>query len=230
MIDLLTYPPLYGQFSASPFCTKAACLLTLSGQPWQREDTLDPRKLPHGKLPVIRVAGRIIPDSDGIRDYLEANGANFDKGLSKLGKATSRAFIRMAEDHMYFHLLFDRWGNEAIWPSIRDTYFKPIPFVLRGFISGRVRKEVLHGLHAQGIGRFSEADRLARIEADLAAIATRLGQDLYLFGDEPSAADCSVGPMLSAMIATPVETALSRRVAEDAILAAYAARVAELTG
>jgi hypothetical protein len=71
MIDLLTYPPMNQQFSASPFCTKAACLLALSGQPWRREDMLDPRKMPYGKLPVIRAEGRNIPDSDGIRAYLK---------------------------------------------------------------------------------------------------------------------------------------------------------------
>jgi glutathione S-transferase len=147
-----------------------------------------------------------------------------------LDKATSRAFIRMAEDHMYFHLLLDRWGNEAVWPSIRDTYFKTVPSLVRGFISGRIRKELMHGLHAQGVGRFSEKDRMERIELDFIAIATRLGQGPYLFGHEPSAADCSVGPILGAMSETPVQTDLNRRVAEDPVLSAYAARVAALLG
>ena len=113
MITLLTYPPAFGQFSGSPFCIKAAHLLNLSGQHWRRENTLDPRMMPHQKLPVIRAEDQLIADSDMIRDYLEAQGAQFDDGLSEIGKSTSRAFIRMAEEHLYFHIVLDRWGNDG---------------------------------------------------------------------------------------------------------------------
>jgi glutathione S-transferase len=228
MIHLLTYPAMFGQFAASPFCTKAALLLTLSGQAWQREDMLDPRKMPYGKLPAIRAEGKIIADSDNIRAYLKQNGTDFDAGLSDIDRSTARAFIRMAEEHIYFHLLLDRWGNDAVWPSIRDTYFVGIPGVMRGFIAGRLRREVLRGMHAQGLGRFTAEERLARLEPDLRAIRTRLAQTPYLFGEHATAADCSMGPMLGAAIATPVPTALSKRVAEDKLLADYAARVSAL--
>lgn len=55
MITLITYAPAFGQVAASPFCVKAIWLLNMSGQKWQREDSMDPRRMPKQKLPVIRV-------------------------------------------------------------------------------------------------------------------------------------------------------------------------------
>lgn len=221
MITLITYPSHFGQPAASPFCAKAIWLLNLSGQPWQREDTPDPRRMPRQKLPAIRVDGRVIPDSDNIRDYLESLGTDFDAGLSDMERATSRAFIRMAEEHMYFHIVMDRWGDDAIWPTIRETYFSSIPKPIRGLVTGSLRRAAMKGMHGQGIGRLTPEERLLRIEADLTAITTRLWHGPFLFGDRPTAADASVAAMLCAMRATPGKTLLKTRIAEDEILCRY---------
>ncbi|MGZ2259754.1 glutathione S-transferase family protein [Roseobacter sp. A03A-229] len=228
MITLLTYPPAFGQFSGSPFCIKAAHLLNLSGQHWRRENTLDPRMMPHQKLPVIRAEDQLIADSDMIRDYLEAQGAQFDDGLSEIDKSTSRAFIRMAEEHLYFHIVLDRWGNDTAWPEIRETYFASVPRLIRGMVANKLRKKLLSAMYVQGLGRFTPEQRLARLEPDLEAIMTRLWQNRFLFGDRPSAADASVGPMLSAAISSPGETALSNRIRENAVLMGYVDRVEEM--
>ena len=230
MITLLTYKPSFGQPAASPFCTKAIWLLNMSGMPWAREDLADPRKMPHQKLPVLRVDDRLIPDSDNIRAYLEAQGADFDAGLSDMEKATSRAFIRMAEEHMYFHIILDRWGDEDVWPVIRDEYFEMIPKTLRKLATYGFRKSVLKGANFQGLGRLSPQDRVARIEPDLAAITTRLWHGSFLFGDRPTAADASVAAMLGAMRATPGKTPLKTRIAEDEVLCRYVDRAIEILG
>lgn len=225
MITLLTYKPAFGEPTASPFCLKAIWLLNMAGQPWQREDLDDPRKMPHAKLPAIRVDGKIIPDSDNIRTHLESLGADFDAELSDMEKSTSRAFIRMAEEHMYFHIVLDRWADESVWPTIRDTYFAMIPKALRGLVTGGMRRGLLKGMNAQGLGRLTPEQRMARIEPDLAAITTRLWHGPYLFGEKPTAADASVAAMLSNMRATPGKTLLKMRVAEDEILCRYIDRV-----
>jgi len=230
MITLFTYPPSFGETAASPFCVKAIWLLNMSGQQWVREDTPDPRKMPKQKLPAIRVGDQIIPDSDNIRAHLEAQGADFDAGLSDMDKATSRAFIRMAEEHLYFHIVMDRWGNDAVWPTIREEYFKMIPKLLRGFVTKGIRKTLLKGMDAQGLGRLNEDERMARVEPDLRAIATRLWLGPFLFGDTPTAADASVAAMLANMRATPGKTALKMRVAEDEILCRYIDRCNDAMG
>ncbi|KIN62996.1 Glutathione S-transferase [Sulfitobacter noctilucicola] len=230
MITLVTFAPSFGQPAASPFCVKAIWLLNMSGQPWQREDIADPRSVPRQKLPALRAGDDIIPDSDNIRHYLEQQGADFDRGLSELDKATSRAFIRMAEEHMYFHVVLDRWGDDSVWPTIRDTYFGMIPRLLRGIVTRKLRKTCLDGMHAQGLGRLSPQERLARIEPDLQAITTRLWHGRFLFGDQPTAADASVAAMLANMIATPGQTLLKTRISEDAVLRHYVERSSDAMG
>jgi len=225
MIKLLTYQTGYGQFSLSPFCVKAALMLQASGLDWTREDLPDPRKMPNGKLPCLKADGKIIHDSEGIRTYLESKGANFDAGLTSDQKAASRALIRMAEEHMYFHIVMDRWGNDDVWEFIRKEYFNSIPALIRRPVTYLIRRDTMAGLRAQGIGRMSEEERLDRIERDLAALRQMLDGKPYLFGDTPTAADYSVGPMISNMMVCPYETMLSRHINADPVLTAYANRV-----
>lgn len=230
MLTLVTYPPAFGQPSGSPFCVKALYLLNLSGLPWQRKDTADPRNWPKGKLPALWVDDEVIGDSDNIRSWLEERGACFDQGLSDLDRATSRAFIRMAEEHMYFHIVMDRWGDKAVWPLVRDIYFAAIPALLRRLITRGVRRVLLRGMDAQGLGRLTAGERLERIEPDLQAITDRLWHGSFLFGSKPSAADASVAAMLGAMASTPGGTALSRRVQQDVILVDYMKRMEAALG
>ncbi|NVO57678.1 glutathione S-transferase family protein [Rhodobacteraceae bacterium B1Z28] len=225
MLTLLTYPSAFGLFSASPFCVKTAYMLQRSGQAWQRSDMLDPRKMPHQKLPVLRTPERLVPDSDLIRDWLEQQGIDFDQGLTDMQKAQSRALIRMAEEHLYFQIVLDRWDNDEVWPILRDTFFTEIPALIRKPVSNSIRKSVLKGLDAQGIRRFTLAERLERVERDLEAISAYLWQSPYLLGDHPTSADMSVGPMLAAMRATPADTSLTRRIKQDNLLSSYVDRM-----
>lgn len=230
MITLITFAPSFGQPAASPFCVKAIWLLNMSGQSWQRRDTHDPRKMPKQKLPAIVVDGTVVPDSDNIRSYLESQGADFDANLSDMEKASSRAFIRMAEEHMYFHVVMDRWGDDAVWPVIRETYFSSIPRLLRGVITNKLRKDCMQGMQHQGLGRFTPQERLERLEPDLKAITTRLWHGPFLFGDHPTSADASVAAMLANMRATPGKTLLKTRIAEDEILCRYIDRASDAMG
>lgn len=230
MITLITYAPSFGEIASSPFCVKAIWLLNMSGQTWQRQDTTDPRKMPKQKLPVIRVDGQLIADSDNIRTYLESQGADFDHGLSDMEKATSRAFIRMAEEHLYFHVVLARWGDNAVWPIVRDTYFAQFPKVLRIAITYSFRKSMLKGLKFQGLGRLTPQEQLDRIEPDLRAIATRLWQGPFLFGAHPTAADASVAAMLGGLRATPGKGLLKMRIAQDEVLCRYIDRCSDAMG
>ncbi len=224
MITLITYQAGFGQLSYSPFCVKAMWLLQAAGADWQREDSNDPRKMPYAKLPAIRTPEGIIADSHNIQRYLEKRGADF---WGDADRTLGHALIRMAEEHMYFHLVLDRWGEGDNWPVIRDAYFAALPGLLRKPIANSIRNGTLKGLHAQGLGRFTPAERMDRIAPDLAAITDRLAGRNYLMGQQISLPDYTVAAMLGAMMATPVPTLLSKRVANDAVLSDYASRVAE---
>lgn len=225
MITPYTYAPGFGEFSFSPFCTKASYLLNLSNAVWKRKDLHDPRKMPYGKLPAIKLEdGTIVPDSDNIRGHLEALGHDFDAGLTLRDRAVSRAFIRMAEEHMYFHQVYDRWGDDANWAIIRKEYFDFLPIFIRGFVTSKLRKDLMKTMHGVGLGRLTVEERLGRIEPDLQAITDQLGERKFLFGDTPTAADASVGAILGGIICAPSPTPLSRRVSKDPMLSSYATR------
>lgn len=227
MITLITYRAGFGQPSFSPFCVKAMWLLQAAGVAWERKDSDDPRKMPNAKLPVIKVGDKMIPDSQNIQAYLESQGADFWHGATPAERAIGHAFMRMAEEHIYFHLVQDRWGNDDVWSVVREEYFSAIPRLLRKPITSMIRKEVVKGIAWQGIGRFHGAERRARLSQDFAAIRDQLGDKPFLLGDQPSLPDFSVAAMLGGIIATPVKTALQQLVVNDAVLASYAARVSE---
>lgn len=225
MLTLLTFPAGFGQASFSPFCVKAHYMLDASGQAWQREDLNDPRKMPHAKLPVLRTPAGLIHDSENIRLYLEENGADFTAGLSPADQAASHAFVRMAEEHMYFVQVLDRWERDEVWHVLRDAYFHIIPRPVRRLVTSKLRRKLLAGMNAQGLGRMSWAERMARLELDLTAITQRLSETPFLFADHPTLADFSVGPILGAMRATPVETLLTQRIIGDPLLSGYVDRL-----
>lgn len=231
MIQLLTFPPAFGLFSSSPFCVKAAYLLNMSGLPWEPEETTDPRKMPFGKLPVIRTDdGKLIADTAQIRAHLEGLGHDFDAGLSPKERAQAHAITRMVEEHLYFHLLLDRWGNPEVWPQVRDVFFSGMPPGLRQVLAWAVRRQILKSVDMQGIGRLGTDQRLQRAAADLDSIRVQLRDGPFLFGATPCSADASVAPMLAAVMATPAETALKRLVSQDGVLPAYVERVAASCG
>lgn len=133
----------------------------------------------------------------------------------------------MAEEHLYFVLLMDRWCNDDVWPVVRDTYFGDLPTGIRHLIAGNLRRGIIKGMKTQGLGRFTAHERLARAEHDLSALTALLDGSPFLFGPRITAADLSVAPMLSGMRATPVQTPLSQRITADPALSAYADRVFE---
>lgn len=231
MITLYTFAAGFGQFSYSPFCTKAAWLLNMANADWQREDMHDPRKMPQGKLPAIKTQnGDIVPDSDNIRTYLEQQGHDFDAALSIRDKAASRAFIRMAEEHIYFHQVQDRWGDQENWEVIREEYFGFLPRLIRPIVTRKLRKDLMKTMHGLGLGRLTVQERLDRVDPDLRAITDQLGDRAFLFGDMPTAADASVGAILGGIIAAPVATPLSRRVSNDVTLTGYIDRCTKAMG
>jgi glutathione S-transferase len=134
----------------------------------------------------------------------------------------------MAEDHLYFHVVMDRWINDDVWPHIRAAYFTAIPKLIRGFVTNGLRKSLRKGLHTQGIIRFSEQERLRRLDQDLDAIRALLKDQKFTLGDTPTLPDFSVASVLSNIAASPVDTVTSLRVKDDPALMGYINRMKDM--
>ncbi len=191
-MELIVFPPTYGEPAGSPFATKAMALLNVAGVKHDLTYLSNPTKMPKGKLPVLKVGDRLIPDSNEIRAYIEAKtGFDFDAGLSAKDRAISTAVIRMVEEHIYFIVYTSRWKEDKNWAVTKAANFGAVPAIMRGFITRMVRKGAVAQCMGQGMGRHSKAERLSRFQEDIDAIETLLGDKDYLFGDTPKAADIS---------------------------------------
>ena len=228
MIKLTVYPAAFGEPTASPFCMKSICMLHAAELAYELDETPDPRKAPKGKLPTITVNQRVVADSEEIRAVIEAEAdIDFDEGLTGRDRAISRAVIRMVEEHVYFAIVADRWGEDDNWPFVRDAFFSTIPGPIRGIVTSFIRKQALKALYGQGMGRYSAEERFDRVRRDIISLRDLLGDQSYLFGERPSAADYSVVPMLRASIATPIEKPLAKFIKSTPNLMAYVTRVTD---
>jgi len=212
----------------APFCVKAMCFLQMSGARWKTAPG-DLALAPKGKLPVLKDGDTTIPDSEEIRAYLEQKfGVDFDEGLTAVQRASSRAIIRMVDEHLYFVLVSARWQAEENWVHTRELLFRDVPEEMREAVASGARTLVCSNLEAQGMGRrHTEAERRLRADADISALATLLGEKPFLFGDKPTAADASAAPVLEALAKLPVETKLRQRITSDVSLMGYISRVEE---
>lgn len=224
-MKLIVYPAHFGEPSASPFCVKVMMLLNVAGLDYTVEETADPRKAPKRKLPVLNDDGRIVADSDQIRDYIEQHyGYDFDGGLTDEQRAISRSIIRMVEEHLYFAIVCDRWMNDDNWEHMKRAFFPDIPFPVKGIVTKFVRKQALFGLDGQGMGRYSTEERFERVSKDVAALSALTKKSPFLFGDTPTAADMSAISMLRSALGTPVATSLTNLINGDANLMEYIGR------
>lgn len=225
MLSLIIYNPAFGQPSGSPFCTKALCLLQMSGVKWKPEYSNDPRSAPMAKFPVLRDGETLIADSGIIQKYLEENhDADFGSWLSKEQHATGHALVRMAEEHLYFHIVNDRWGRDKVWKRTMPVYFAQMPAFLRLFVPASLRKQAKAGLNFLGIGRLSEKMLEDRVNDDLKAISTTLADKEFLFGDKACFADAAIVAQLAAMAATPGDTQAAKAVKSNKNLYEYIGR------
>lgn len=221
-MNLIVYPPAYGELNASPFCVKAMALLQMSGLDHAITTLADPRKQPYGKLPVLRDGDQVVPDSDGIRDYLETRyGCDFDAGLSDDQKAVSRMVIRALEEHLYFAILSERWLEDENWAVVRAQFFTSMPRPVAMIVAPLLRRAVAAQARGQGIGRLPSAERVARADKDFVALRQLLGGRSFLFGDTPTAADATAVAMLRSVMKFPKATPLAAAMARHGSLVAY---------
>ncbi len=211
MLILRAIEPGDGVISQSPFSMKAMGYLHMLGLEWQLDIKADIRKQPNGKLPVLVDGPDVIADSGAIALHLEAKvGRSLNDGLDDGERMLSHAVRRMAEEHIYFIAVHNRWSEDENFALIRPSLEKLAPFPMLKILPGIIRKSVIKQVNAQGVGRMSDDLRVARLAADFGVLEFQLGEKPFLFGDRATAADLSVVPMLAVLLACPADTRIRR--------------------
>ena len=224
MITLIKFKPAFGLPDPSPFGIKAELLLKMSGLPYRREEVMNPRRGPKGKLPAIVDGGETIGDSELIRWHLERrHGIDFDRGLDALSRARAHAWARMLEERTYFIAVAIRWLDDANWPRMRDELFASIPRPVRVPLCALFRRKARRNAWAQGTGRHSRAEIDEMGRRDLRALALELGGKDFMMAAEPTGLDATAYAFLAGL--APFPSALRDEIHAHPNLVAYAARM-----
>lgn len=109
-----------------PFCLKLVTWLRMAGIPFDTRITSDTRSAPKGKIPFVEVDGKQIGDSGLIIDYMRhTRGKDPDVGLSRAQRAKAHALAAIAEDRLYWVLVYSRWIDPA-GQGLCETRSSPI--------------------------------------------------------------------------------------------------------
>jgi glutathione S-transferase len=181
---------------------------------------------PKGKMPYVKLDGRLIGDSQLIIEELErrlaAEGKHpLDEGLSPRDAAVGRLVRRTLEEATYFVGMYARWKTDEGYAIQREEFKKFIP----GFVIPFIRRDILKKLHHQGTGRHSydEAARMAIDDYD--AVSELLGDRPFLLGDQPRTVDATVFAFLEAALGYPIENNLKKHAQGRPNLVAYRKRI-----
>lgn len=205
---LMVFGPHFGLPDPSPFCMKAMVLLKLSGLAFETRHG-DVRKAPKAKFPVLFDDGNVIPDSTFIRIHLEDRyEINFDRDLSDEQRGAAWAFEKLAEDHLYWIVVAERWSVPENFEAGPRQFFDPVPAVMRPAVRAYVRRDVMRSLHLQGTSRHSRDEYMVLADRGFRAISEALGSKPWLFGAEPCAADASVFATIASGLPETFDTPL----------------------
>ena len=172
------------------------------------------RRAPKGKLPYIDDDGERVADSTFIRWHIEKKyGIDLDRGLCAQERATAWAFEKLAEDHLYWAIVEERWGDDANFAKGPQIFFRQVPSPLRPVVIAMIRRRVRKALHAHGIGRHSKAEIGKLGIRSIDAVADFLGAKPFFFGPEPTGIDATAFAFIAGALC-PIFTAAVRSAAE----------------
>ena len=231
MLKLYTFPPAFGLRNVSPFCLKVEMALEHLQIEYEIEEMSNPAKAPKGKLPFIDVQGKVITDSELILDYLDerTDGALYGN-LDSEQMARGCAFVRLAEDHLYWLMVASRWIDDSWWPNVDQGFFGSLPFPLRQLVPAVARSRIKKTYKLHGLGLHSLAEQKEFARKDLHAFNAAVESHNYLLGDELSVFDFSVASLMAGLLDNKPATWLTELARDFEPLVAYTERVQQDLG
>ena len=225
MITLYSGGPMFGIPDSSPFCMKAEMLLKIAKLPYERKFG-DVRKGPKGKIPWIDDGGALVPDSTLIRFHLEQkHGADFSGGYDKQTLGAGWAVEKFCEDHLYWLIVRSRWMDDVNFDKGPRLFFQGVPAPLRGIVIAMIRRRVKKSLHAQGLGRHTDAEIKQLTARSVAALSDFLGDKAYALGPRVSGADATMFATAAGLLCRHFETPERAEAERYPNLAAYNQRM-----
>ena len=226
IVDLYQPAPAFGIANPSPFCLKVESWLRATATPYRIHVIHDPSRGPKGKIPWIRVAGRTVGDSELILDALtEQFGCDLDQGLTPRERADATAYRVLAEEHLYWAIVHDRWFHPKVWSLVRQQFFGHLPPGIRDLAAGLIRRRVRAQLHCAGMGRHSSNEIATFAHRDLDALAAFLGDKPFFLGESPRRVDMSLYAVLASLTEAQFDSPLCQTTRQHHSLVQYTERM-----
>lgn len=211
--------------SPSPYVAKADIQLQMLGIEFDRA-TADLDSVSKRKAPYVHDDGTVIEDSAFIRLHFEAKtGQDLDAGLSLAERATAHALGGMLENRLAQIMACERWLIDTNFERGPSQFFAAIPEPMRAEVIAQVRGDFQRTMHGAGFARHSRAELMQIAAADIAAVATLLGDKRHLFGEKPSAVDATAYGVLAGSATRFFDSELPDLIAAHPALTTYLQRM-----
>ena len=131
----------------------------------------------------------------------------------------------MLEEHLYFIMHHARWIAR---PEItREVFLGRLPEAVREAAFAQIQAKMARDLEGQGLGRHAEEDLLAFGRADLEALALRLGEGPFFFGEIPHSIDTTLFGFLENLVTIALDGPLEAAARAHPELVAFCTRFRE---
>ena len=210
MIELYSYPELFGLADNNPFGLKVWAFLKQTNVPFVHRHIFDASTAPRGQLPYIVDGERTIGDSDAIIAHLILSRAlTIDTDLSPAQRDVDH-MVRRTLDDLYWVMSYSRWKDERFWrlfsQALVDTHPKELtPEALEGAKEYNAKR-----YYYQGIGRYSPTAAYARGLADLQVLANLTPASGYVHGAKPTSIDAAIYGFIANIYLLEIDTPLKK--------------------
>jgi len=207
VIELFSYPTLYGVVDNNPYGLKIYAFLKLCKLAFQHNHVFEAKNAPRGQLPYVVDDSEIIGDSDAIVSHLTRKyRLSIDDSLSEAQRDIGHLIARTLDD-LYWVMSYSRWRDPRFWPIFRDEVLRTHPSVTASSIEA-AQKYNFERYYYQGIGRYEPERVYERGIADLRVMANLIGESGFLFGPEPTAVDAALYGFVANIYFYRIETPL----------------------
>ena len=205
---------------------KLETYLRMAGISYEISEFTQPNIAPKGKGPFITDENGKLGDSSIIIEYLaEKHGINMDADLNDKEKSLAHSYKIMAEERLYWIIVYSRWTDDNNWPKLKRLFFNDIPWPINLIIPKMVRKSVIKDLNVIGISRHSKDEIYAFARRDIDAIAAQLGNNDYFLGDKPHIIDATILAIIANLLIEDFKSPLLEEVKRHDNLIAYHKRM-----
>jgi len=187
-VELFQWEPMWNEYSIDPFCAKLFAYLKLVGIEFKVNNCNNPDISPTGSLPMLRIGEKMLGGST-IINYLNEQKFFLDHQLTPLQLADIDAYTSLVEDKLHKSLLWNCWMEPENFESVRYSYASRMVFPLNYIVPRTTRNKISKELKSLNYTK----EKAYQIAAKgYQALATRLDNSKFFFGDNPTSLDLTV--------------------------------------